>query len=442
MLPLYAEFLKKASAKTHTNKKYFKRTLFMHTYTKSLTLAVLLALGTSPVFAAKQPTTAELMEMIKSQQAMLKKQNELIEQLSQKIEEVEENTTANTQAVEATVEAIESSSTGTGTAWDRLSIGGYGELHYNNLEGKGGASDKKQMDFHRFVLFTGYEFTDNLRFFSEVELEHSLSGDGKPGEVELEQAYIEYDINDAYSAKAGLFLLPIGFLNETHEPPTFYGVERNNVEKNIIPTTWWEGGAGISGRYDNGISWGGFVHSGLSTSDSSNFAVRKGRQKVAEASAEDLAATFNLKYTGIPGFEVGAAVQYQEDITQSTNPDAGSAWLYEVHGAYQVEQFTVKALYASWNLDGDAPKAVGADEQTGYYIEPSWRITDSFGIFARYSVWDNKAGDNVDSESVQYDFGVNYWLHPQVVLKADYQTQDNDSGQDRDGINLGVGYHF
>ena len=44
-------------------------------------------------------------------------------------------------------------------------------------------------------------------------------------------------------------LVPVGFLNEVHEPPTFYGVERNPVEKNVIPTTWWEGGIGISSRW-------------------------------------------------------------------------------------------------------------------------------------------------------------------------------------------------
>lgn len=358
--------------------------------------------------------------------AQLKKQAEQIEQL--------------TQAVEATVEAVEAKSSG--SAWDKLSFGGYGELHYNNLDGKNGGKDKKQMDFHRFVMFTGYEFSDKLRFFSELELEHSLSGDGKPGEVELEQAYIEYDINNTYTAKAGLFLLPIGFLNETHEPPTFYGVERNNVEKNIIPTTWWEGGAGLMAKYDNGLSWGAYVHSGLNTSADNKYAVRKGRQKVAEAKAEDLAATVNVKYTGVPGLELGAAVQYQQDVTQGADAAAGSATLFEAHAAYQVENFSVRALYATWSLDGAGPEAIGADEQTGYYIEPSYRINESVGVFARYSNWDNQAGDSSEKGYDQVDVGVNWWLHPQVVIKADYQMQEKESGEEVNGINLGVGYHF
>ena len=98
--------------------------------------------------------------------------------------------------------------------------------------------------FHRFVLFFGHKFNAATRMFSEFELEHALAGEGKPGEVELEQAYIEHDFGDAFTGRAGVMLIPAGILNEVHEPPTFYGVERNNVEKNIIPSTWWEGGAG------------------------------------------------------------------------------------------------------------------------------------------------------------------------------------------------------
>ena len=119
-------------------------------------------------------------------------------------------------------------------------VGGYGELHYNNLE-DGNDSKSRSVDFHRFVLFFAHEFNDDIRFFSEVEIEHAFisdendgSGNGSPGEVELEQAYIEFDIYDDMQIKGGIFLVPVGILNETHEPPTFYGVERNPIEKNII----------------------------------------------------------------------------------------------------------------------------------------------------------------------------------------------------------------
>ena len=119
-------------------------------------------------------------------------------------------------------------------------------MHYNNLsnqyDGVDAKDDKDELDLHRFVLFFGHQFTNDVRFFSELEVEHNVAGEGKNGEVEIEQAYIEWDYTDNHALKSGVFLVPVGILNETHEPDTFYGVERNAVEKDIIPSTWWEGG--------------------------------------------------------------------------------------------------------------------------------------------------------------------------------------------------------
>jgi len=135
---------------------------------------------------------------------------------------------------------------------DRTTLGGYGELHYNNFRGDlpDGVTDHKkdEIDFHRFVLFFGHKFNDWISFKAELELEHALAGEGKGGEIELEQAYVDLALNKHYNIKAGLFIIPVGILNETHEPPTFYGVERNEVEKRIIPTTWWEAGAAVYGE--------------------------------------------------------------------------------------------------------------------------------------------------------------------------------------------------
>ena len=210
-------------------------------------------------------------------------------------------------------------------AFAETSIGGYGELHYNNWDNDAG-SEKKEFDFHRFVLFFGHEFNDHIRFFSEVELEHALvedTDDGSgPGELELEQAYIEIDTGARSSVKTGVFIVPVGILNETHEPPTFYGVERNPVEKNIIPSTWWEAGVMYSAHMDNGISYDLAVHSGLSNPDGD---IRDGRQKVAKAEGESLAYSARLKYTGMPGLELAATVQRQSDLSQGTGGPAEAA---------------------------------------------------------------------------------------------------------------------
>ncbi|TRX58056.1 porin [Thalassomonas sp. M1454] len=414
---------------------------------RSLIATTLLSLFAASAVNAAEPTATETAELRK----IIAEQDKILKDLERRLDETD-------QRVEATADAVDSSSAGSDS--NAVTIGGYGELHYNNLtdNNKSGAdAEKKEMDFHRFVLFFGKEFNSTTRFFSEFELEHALSGDGddKPGEVELEQAYIEHDINDQFTTQLGVFLVPVGLMNETHEPPTFYGVERNNVEKNIIPTTWWEGGANLNYKPAAGWSIDTAVHSGLYVNDS--FLIRKGRQKIAEAEAEALAFTGRVSYTAIPGLQLAASMQYQEDITQGgvtkdgTTVDEASATLLTAHAVYQINNFTIKALYATWDIDGDEAARMGRDEQTGYYIEPSYRFNEKVGVFARYNVWDNNAGNDLDTETEQVSFGVNYYLHENVVLKADYEiasggtaTKDGLGSEDVDvdGFNLGVGYQF
>lgn len=324
---------------------------------------------------------------------------------------------------------------GAGSAGQTV-VGGYGELHYNNLD------SKKEMDFHRFVLFLGHHFTDRLRFFSELELEHSVAGEGKKGEIELEQAFVEFDLTDTHRAQLGLILVPVGILNEVHEPPTFYGVERNPVETNIIPTTWWEGGAGVKGKLAAGWKYDLTVSSGLNvpTSGAEAFKIRSGRQKVAEAKANDLAYTARIKWTGAAGVELATTLQYQHDLTQGALSEPVSATLVAAHAIVQRGPFGLRALYARWDLDGQGPKAIGRDVQKGWYLEPSFKFTPKLGVFARYHKWDNEAGDATDSKQQQTNVGLNWWPHERVVLKFDVQGQSGAVNDD--GFNLGIGYMF
>ena len=396
--------------------------------------------------AANTPSMEQLWELVQKQQAeieALKEQlnntRQSVSQTEQKVQQSEQKLAASEEliaATDASVQEILDQGPSKADWAENSQIGGYGELHYN-------AGDADKIDFHRFVLFFGHQFNERTRFNSELEVEHALAGDGKPGEVELEQAYVEFDINQNLRAKGGVFLLPIGMLNEVHEPPTFYGVERNPVESRIIPSTWWEAGASLSGQLNPSLSWDAAFHSGLATSAGSNYAVRSGRQKVAEASAKDPAYTFRLRYLPMPGLQLAASYQHQNDITQSADPLAGSADLFTAHAIWNWQGFGLKALWARWNLDGAGPRGVGADVQDGFYIEPSYRFNAQWGIFARYNEWDNRAGDALDSQWQQTDVGINYWPNPNVVLKADYQFQDgpnNSDGDDR--VNLGIGYQF
>lgn len=413
-----------------------------------LSVAAAATLLCSTVAAEQPPTSEEMWRIIQEQQKQIAALKAQLTHTEQKVEATGEAIDTLQQHGGSEADAGSASALGAGHGpFDhgkagRTIVGGYGELHYNNLDNqKAGGSDKDEIDFHRAILFLGHQFNDDIRFFSEIEYEHANTEAN--GVVELEQAYMEFDLNDRHRARAGQILTPVGILNETHEPPTFYGVERNPVENKIIPTTWSVGGGSLLGEIGNGFSYDVVAHEGLNTGAADNYAIRAGRQFTSEATASDPAFTGRLKWTGMPGIELAASFQHQTDITQGSDPTAGSANLIEMHGIAAHGPFTLRALYARWDLDGSGPAAVGADEQAGWYIEPSYKLTEQVGLFARYNEWDNRAGDAADSEYTQADIGVNYWPHPDVVLKADYQDQSAPSGQNEyDGFNLGVGYQF
>ena len=239
-------------------------------------------------------------------------------------------------------------------------------------------------------------------------------------------------------AKGGVFLVPVGILNETHEPNTFYGTERNPVEKNIVPSTWWEAGVGLSGEASKGLSYDIALTSGLNLNSEDK--VRSGRQKAASARANSPMITGRLKYTGVPGLEVAATLATIGDYTQGQGTK-NSATMIETHAVYNSGGFGLRALYASWDVDG---KGSGYDEQTGWYVEPSYKINPKLGVFARYNKYDNQAGSGGpgDSEKQQTDIGLNYWPHEDVVIKVDYQTQSNANNEDQNGVNIGIGYQF
>lgn len=364
---------------------------------------------------------------------------------------------AKVEAQQQQIEALADRDAARSSVLDRVTIGGYGELHYNNLDAEDSSNDLDEIDLHRFVLEFGYEFNEQWRFFSEVEFEHAFTSgdDDSPGAVELEQAYVQYDFNNSSSGLVGQFLAPLGILNETHEPPTFYGVERNDVENIIIPTTYRVGGVQFSQRFAQGFQVDLSVHEGLAipTDGDSAFRVRSGRQSTAEAIARDLAYSIGVKYTGIPGVELGGAVQYEEDPSQANDDALDDGVLWEVHADIQRGIFGFRALYAAWDFSIDESQALAAGvpaaqieragDQQGWYVEPSVRPFEQVGFYARY---EDLEGARTQDVFDQWEIGLNYWPHPDIVFKLDYRDRSHDlaaeSGRDFRGFDLGMGYQF
>ncbi|MBC7755116.1 MAG: hypothetical protein H7Z20_00435 [Bdellovibrio sp.] len=346
---------------------------------------------------------------------------------------------------------------------NRTTIGGYGEVNYNNYSG--GATAKDKIDARRFVLYVGHKFNDMVSLKSEIELEHAIASAGDEGEIEMEQLYLDFHFTDKINSKVGLFLIPTGFLNETHEPTTYFGVERNQIETRIIPSTWREAGVVMYGEVLPALKYQVGISSGFSARkyDDPLVGIRSAHQEGALADAEDLSLHAALNYTGINGLLVGGSVFTGN--TGQNEPGIGNArlTLWDAHARYQTGNWDLRALYALGHLNNaaeindvtartDAPSAF-----YGWFIEAANHVWKSgemdFAPFIRYEKYDSQASLPFNSVRVNgsknkiWTVGANFWATPQVVLKADYQVyddKDEDLSENRGDrrFNLGMGYMF
>lgn len=444
---------------------------------KELYLLIPALIGTGSVnvaIAADAPSVEELWETVQQQQQEIEQLREELESNRNQTSSVQVRSLENSELIEAVGDVIESSDGLLASADSRTTrIGGYGEMIYNN---ETSSSSSKELDVQRFVLFVGHQFNDSLRFHSELEIEHSFISDDdrSPGAVELEQAYVEWDYSANHSVLAGMHLVPMGIINETHEPATFYGVERNRIESRIIPSTYRVNGIKFSGRLGGGFSYDLGVHEGLffESGNGGELAIRDSRQSGARAEMDDPAYTGRLRYTGVPGLELGVSMQYQSDMTQSGssrsnigregvldvfgNPvDDISGVLSEAHVVYRTGPWGFRALYAQWDIDSNietvanndlSNNGLGRDKQYGYYFEPSYQINEKLGAFIRIERTDERAGSSLaeanDTRTDRTLLGLNYWLSNNTVLKLDYQFENDDKDRGLNGFNAGIGWQF
>ena len=353
-----------------------------------------------------------------------------------------------------------------------VSIGGYGEVLYQNFDRRrddGAPSDRADsIDLARAVFYFGYKFDDRFLFNSEIEYEHASTGEGaeEKGEVSVEFAYLDYLIRREVNLRAGLVLLPLGFINELHEPPVFLGARRPQVEERILPTTWRELGVGVFGNAGP-VAYRAYLVDGL---DAAGFSgadpLVEGRQGGSNARAEDFAVTGRVDFVGVPGLLVGAS-GYTGDSAQGRRLPGGRfdarVSLLDAHAEWRWRGAEVRALAVRGSI-GDAAEVnvldglSGADSVpkrfTGKYVEAGYDVLFPRGgraslvPFARWERFDTQdavpAGFAADpaNDVRLWTFGLQYRPIPQVVVKLDYQDVRNEARTGVDQWNLALGWLF
>ena len=343
-------------------------------------------------------------------------------------------------------------------------LSSYGEINLNLPRRR---SQDAQADVRRFVLGFQHRFDERNKLVTELEVEHAVSSAGDPGEVEVEQAYIEHQLTPTWALRGGLFLVPMGLLNENHEPTAFLGVERNFVETAIIPSTWREGGVQVIGNLDNGLT----VQAGLTTgfdlnkwdaSSTEGIESPLGavHQELALAKARSLALFGAVNWRGMPGLLLGGGL-FSGSAGQGQALGSPRVTLWDLHARWTPGRWDLSAMYTRGSISGTAllnaplvgnPSLIpkGFD---GWYTQAGYKLWQRGGMvltpFARWEQF-NTGRSYADlgpgltptarpTERV-LTLGANLQLTPGIVLKVDWQHFDQN--RDADRSNLGLGWSF
>jgi hypothetical protein len=349
------------------------------------------------------------------------------------------------------------------TAPRSLPISGYMDFHFNKVR-----HEDATIDFHRFVLLFNHAFTPKIRFVGELELEHAfVEGLEEAGELELEQAYLDFLIRRSFNIRAGMVLVPVGIINERHEPPVFNGVERPLLDTAIIPSTWFEPGVGVHGEIGQGWRYRAYLLAPLNALEfSAEEGIRGGRQKGSQARMRNAAGAARVEYLGLPDFSFGASLWVGKGNTLDTPLLDTPVYLKEVDARYAGDRLELRAQFADLTIDradlvNDAVTSIiGVDPNVarglrGFYTEAAYRIwaagspRDLVG-FVRYervhtqhrmpAGWLPLEEFNRSSLVV----GLTYFPDPDVAVKGDYVHQTNRSGfiSSPSSFNVGLGWWF
>lgn len=350
-------------------------------------------------------------------------------------------------------------------------VSSYGEIAYTRPTKH--ARDA-EVDVGRAVIGITHRFDSKTKMVAEFEWEHAVTSADDRGEAAVEQLYVEHELDHGLRAKAGLFLIPAGFINPNHEPTAYYGVQRNFVETAIIPTTWREAGLGLSGTTANSLTWDLGLTTGFdltkwdtASEDGRESPLGSIHQEGQFAKARNLDLHGALNWQGVPGLLLGGSAFSGKAGHRTPGFENAKVTLFDLHARYQVGKLDLSALYAKGKIsDTENTNAILLENPditvnptlipasfNGAYVQAAYKVWKSqdyaltpfvryerFNTAKRYSASALAAGAVVAPDEQVSTLGASLMIGEGVVLKADYQKFKQDNTKDR--LNLGVGYSF
>jgi hypothetical protein len=360
----------------------------------------------------------------------------------------------------------------------KLLIGGYGEVHYNQPLTKG-QKELGTLDVHRLVMFLGYNFSKKTQFVSEIEVEYAK-------EVWIEQAFLQHKLNQYMNLKAGLMLVPMGIINEYHEPTTFNGVERPTIDNRLSLSTWREVGLGLSGNVmPASVKYQLYLMGGLNGYDTKAVfnganGLREGRQKGSKAYVSSPAVTGKIEYYGVRNLNVGLSGYFGKSqsklygklpddntgLEAKADSSAVGISMIGIDGRYRLGGLEMRGQvyftslsntlqYNRYTRTGTTNNDLGKS-MFGYYAEAGYNVFRHFSSisqelvpFLRYEFYNtHQSVDNITTVNPLYEnniitTGLTLRLTKQAVLKADMQFIKSASAEKYSKtFNAGIGVMF
>jgi len=393
-----------------------------------------------------------------------------IQQMQQQIEALRQE-----QAIQAEVQqaiAVEREEALIEQLTPRFSVGGYASLEFKDFdEGRKGGGSVGVFDQHRFIVNVSSIVHERVRFYSEIEFEgvSLIASDdegqkdetARSGELEVEQAYMDFLIADWINVRAGALLMPFGKFNLTHDDNLRDLTDRPLVARRVIPTTWTDAGVGFFGEFtpteSSLVNYEVYVTQGL-TDFLSKRGLRDARPSFRKDNNNNKAVIGRMGISPWPGQEVGFSGYFGKYDDLGDHAISGGA----VDWTLRAGPLELIGEYAFFDVEdvavfGDFPRDLqGGYAQANLHFFPTFlketflgRDFDSptFTLVGRIGGatldFPGTAGAaDRDVDESRITVGLNYRPIEAMAFKTEFQWNDTDPGPGLEPLERGNAFGF